>query len=144
MEGTPTLLNVIFRKITPHKSTFLQLPNYISIHKQKSNRCVASFIELPISGGLFLSINIARSKYQMELKRKHLVGHQGLRTYQKYKLTYCEYFGNLPKMFGFKKIAWSMGMRGKLRVPLKRALGDSIFFPIFVSSAPCASFFSFL
>lgn len=53
MEGTPTLLNVIFRKITPHKSTFLQLCNYISIHKQKSNRCVASFIELPISGGVF-------------------------------------------------------------------------------------------
>lgn len=54
MEGTPTLLNVIFRKITAHKSTFLQLLNYISIHKQKSNRCVASFAELPISGGLFV------------------------------------------------------------------------------------------
>lgn len=53
MEGTPTLLNVIFRKITAHKSTFLQLPNYISIHKQKSNRCVASFAELPICWGLF-------------------------------------------------------------------------------------------
>lgn len=78
MEGTPTLLNVIFRKITPHKSTFLQLPNYISIHKQNSNRCVASFIELPISGGGGLSINTARSKYQTELK-KCLAGHQGLR-----------------------------------------------------------------
>lgn len=54
MEGTPTLLNVIFRKITPHKSTFLQLPNYISIHKQHSNRCAASLTELPISGGDFL------------------------------------------------------------------------------------------
>lgn len=79
MEGTPTLLNVIFRKITPHKSTFLQLRNYISIHKQKSNRCVASFIELPISGGGFLSINTTHSKYQMELKRKRLVGLQELR-----------------------------------------------------------------
>lgn len=81
MEGTPTILNVIFRKITPHKSTFLQLPNYISIHKQKSNRCVVSFIELPISGGLifFLPVNKAHSKYQMEFKRKCLVGHEGLK-----------------------------------------------------------------
>lgn len=55
MEGTPTLLNVIFRKITAHKSTFLQLPNYISIHKQKSNRCVASFAELPISWEFFIN-----------------------------------------------------------------------------------------
>lgn len=84
MEGTPTILNVIFRKITPHKSTFLQLPNYISIHKQKSNRCVASFIELPISGafwvfwGFFWSINTIHLKYQMELERKHFAGHQGL------------------------------------------------------------------
>lgn len=78
MEGTPTILNVIFRKITPHKSTFLQLPNYISIHKQKSNGCVVSFIELPISGGVFLPVNTEHSTYQVEYKRKCLVGHEEL------------------------------------------------------------------
>lgn len=34
--------------------------------------------------------------------------------YQKYKLTYCEYFFNLLKMFNFSKIAYYVGMRGEM------------------------------
>lgn len=80
MEGTPTLLNVIFRKITAHKSTFLQLLNYISIHKQKSNRCVASFAELPISGGLFFLIDkYSTLKIPSGIEKEALGSHQGLR-----------------------------------------------------------------
>lgn len=148
MEGTPTILNVIFRKITPHKSTFLQLPNYISIHKQKSNRCMASFIELTISG-VGLCWGFFCNKYNT-LKIPNGIGNEALCRPPR-SLGYTRSINSLTvstvviylKCFVFKKITRYVGMRGNPGFPVKRALGDSIFFSIFVSSVPCVSFFSF-
>lgn len=139
MEGTPTILNVIFRKITPHKSTFLQLPNYISIHKQKSNRCVASFIELPISGVVFFVNKYNTFKIPSGIGRPSRSLGYTSRTNSPTVSTVVIYLKRLV----LKKITGHGGMRGNPGFPVKKALGDNIFFPIFVSSAACVSFFSF-